>query len=159
MYGGITITAYGAATGRRGGFFTGGYTLGIESKLTDNWSFDAGGYAGAGGGGAAADGGGLHIRPHIVLKYDFSWSLLGLNYIYVDFPNGGISIDGIGFSLDVPFSSLLNNSEDNEMKEITTADYFGADLSNLSRHRSHLAARDFAPILQPAVAKQLLVSL
>ena len=30
LYGGIT--AYGAATGRRGGFFTGGYTLGMESK-------------------------------------------------------------------------------------------------------------------------------
>ncbi len=28
LYGGIT--AYGAASGRRGGFFTGGYTLGVE---------------------------------------------------------------------------------------------------------------------------------
>ena len=34
LYGGITL--YGAATGRRGGFFTGGYTLGLESKLFDN---------------------------------------------------------------------------------------------------------------------------
>ena len=66
LYGGIT--AYGAATGRRGGFFTGGYTLGIESQLTDNLILDVGSYAGAGGGGAAADGGGLHIRPHIGLK-------------------------------------------------------------------------------------------
>ena len=56
LYGGIT--AYGAATGRRGGFFTGGYTLGMQSKLTDNWILDVGGYAGAGGGGAAPDGGG-----------------------------------------------------------------------------------------------------
>jgi hypothetical protein len=43
--------------------------------------------------------------------------------------------------VDFPFSSLINNSEDNEMNEMTTADYFGDDLSNLSRHRSHLAAR------------------
>ena len=136
LYGGIT--AYGAATGRRGGFFTGGYTLGVESWLTDKWIFDAGGYVGAGGGGAAADGGGLHLRPHIGLKYDFSWGLLGLNYSYVDFPNGGISSDAIAFSIDVPFSSLIDNSEDNMM---TTADYFGTDWSNLSRHRSHLAAR------------------
>ena len=136
MYGGIT--AYGAATGRRGGFFTGGYTLGIESQLADNWYFDAGSYVGAGGGGAAADGGGLHIRPHIGLKYDFSWGKMGLNYIYVDFPSGDISSNAIALSMDFPFSSAINNSEDNEM---TAGDYFGADLSNLSRHRSHLAAR------------------
>ncbi len=136
FYGGIT--AYGAATGRRGGFFTGGYTLGMESKLTDKWIIDIGGYAGAGGGGAAPDGGGLHIRPHVALKYDSSWGLLGLNYTYVDFPNGDISSDAIAFSIDFPFGSLINNSEDNGM---TAADYFGPDWSNLSRHRSHLAAR------------------
>ena len=50
LYGGITL--YGAATGRRGGFFTGGYTL-VEHQLTDSWILDAGGYVGAGGGGAA----------------------------------------------------------------------------------------------------------
>ena len=136
LYGGIT--AYGAATGRRGGFFTGGYTLGIESKLTDNWILDAGGYVGAGGGGAAADGGGLHIRPHIGLKYDFNWGLLGLNYTYVDFPNGDISSDAISLSMDFPFSSLINNSDVNGT---TVADYFGTGWSDLSRHRSHLAAR------------------
>ena len=137
LYGGIT--AYGAATGSRGGFFTGGYTMGLESKLTDNLILDIGGYAGAGGGGAAADGGGLHIRPHIALKYDFNWGLLGLNYVYVDFPNGGdISSDTIAFSMDLPFSSLISNSEDNGM---STADYFGPNWSNLSRHRSHIAAR------------------
>ena len=103
LYGGITL--YGAATGRRGGFFTGGYTLGVEHKLTDNWILDAGGYLGAGGGGAAAQGGGLMIRPHIGLKYDFSWSSLGLNYSYVDFPNGNISSDALALSLDIPFTS------------------------------------------------------
>ena len=83
LYGGVTL--YGAATGRRGGFFTGGYALGFEHELKDNWILDAGGYVGAGGGSAAAQGGGLMIRPHIGLKYDFSWSVLGLNYTYVDF--------------------------------------------------------------------------
>ena len=145
LYGGIT--AYGAATGRRGGFFTGGYTLGIKSQLTDNWILDAGGYVGAGGGGAAADGGGLHIRPHIGLKYDLDWALLGLNYSYVDFPNGEISSDAIALSLDFPFTSLINNSEDDD-DELTEADYYGADWSNLSRHRSHLAARvrSYSPV-------------
>ena len=136
LYGGITL--YGAATGRRGGFFTGGYTLGLERQLFDKFIFDAGAYVGAGGGGAAAQGGGLMIRPHVGLKYDFSWSKLGLNYAYVDFPNGNISSDAIALSLDIPFSSLILNLEDDGL---TVADYFGVDWSNVSRHRSHLAAR------------------
>jgi len=136
LYGGITL--YGAATGRRGGFFTGGYTLGLERQFFDNFIFDAGGYVGAGGGGAAAQGGGLMIRPHVGLKYDFSWSELGLNYTYVDFPNGNISSDAIALSLDIPFSSLILNWEDDGL---TVEDYFGVDWRNTSRHRSHLAAR------------------
>ena len=136
LYGGITL--YGAATGRRGGFFTGGYTLGVEHKLADNWILDAGGYVGAGGGGAAAQGGGLMIRPHIGLKYDLNWSSLGLNYSYVDFPNGDISSDTIAFSLDIPFTAPTFSWENDEL---TAADYFGANLNNVSRHRSHIAAR------------------
>ena len=136
LYGGVTL--YGAATGRRGGFFTGGYTLGMEHKLSNSLILDAGGYVGAGGGGAAAQGGGLMLRPHIGLKYDLSWSTLGLNYSYVDFPNGDISSDAIALSLDIPFTSpILNWGNDG----LTEADFFGADLSNVTRHRSHLAAR------------------
>ena len=136
IYGGITL--YGAASGSRGGFFTGGYTLGMESKLTEKLFFDAGGYVGAGGGGAAAQGGGLHIRPHIGLKYDFNSSVLGLNYGYIDFPNGDISSDAIALSLDFPFSSPIFNWENDDL---TAANYFGAEWRNVSRHRSHLAAR------------------
>ena len=136
MYGGITL--YGAASGRRGGFFTGGYTLGMEHRFTEYLILDAGGYVGAGGGGSAAQGGGLMIRPHIGLKYDFNWSALGINYTYVDFPNGDISSDAIALSLDIPFSSP---NLDWENDELTAADYFGADWKNVSRHRSHLAAR------------------
>ena len=136
LYGGITL--YGAASGQRGGFFTGGYTLGVERPLTENWIFDAGSYVGAGGGGAAAQGGGLMIRSHIGLKYDFKWSELGLNYTYIDFPNGDISSDAIALSLDIPFRSPTLNLENDEL---TLADYFGADLNKVSRHRSHLASR------------------
>jgi len=136
LYGGIT--AYGAASGRRGGFFTGGYTVGVERQLTDNWNIDAGSYVGAGGGGAAAQGGGLMIRPHIGLNYDFNWAALGLSYTYVDFPNGDISSDSVALSLDIPFSSPTLNWEDDGL---TAADYFGTDLGDVSRHRSHLAAR------------------
>ena len=136
IYGGITL--YGAASGRRGGFFTGGYTLGVEHHLTDNFILDAGGYVGAGGGGAAAQGGGLMIRPHIGFKYNFSWSALGLNYAYIEFPNGDISSDTISLSLNIPFSSPNLNWRNDKL---TTAEYFGSDWNNMTRHRSHLAAR------------------
>ena len=136
LYGGITL--YGAASGRRGGFFTGGYTLGVERELTDSLILDAGGYIGAGGGGSAAQGGGLHIRPHIGLKYDFGWNTLGLNYVYVDFPNGDISSDAIALSLEFPFSSPIFNWESDGQ---TVVDHFGAEWRNVSLHRSHLAAR------------------
>ncbi len=79
------------------------------------------------------------IRPHVGLKYNFSSSVLGLNYTYVDFPNGDISSDAIALSLEIPFSSPILNWEDNEGQ--TVANYFGADWNNVSRHRSHLAAR------------------
>ncbi len=136
FYGGITL--YGAATGQRGGFFTGGYTLGLERQLFNNFIFDAGGYVGAGGGGSAAQGGGLMLRPHFALKYDFGLSQFGLNYTSVDFPNGNISSDAIALSLDIPFSSPILKWEDDGL---TMDDYFGVDWSNVSRHRSHIAAR------------------
>ena len=136
LYGGITL--YGAASGSRGGFFTGGYTLGVDRQLTENWIFDSGAYVGAGGGGAAAQGGGLMIRPHVGLKYDMGWSALGLNYSYIDFPNGDISSDAFTLSLDIPFTSPTLNWVDDGL---TVADYFGTDWNNVSRHRSHLAAR------------------
>ena len=110
----------------------------MERQLIDNWIFDSGAYVGAGGGGAAAQGGGLMIRSHIGLKYDFSWSALGLNYSYVDFPNGDISSNAITLSLDIPFTSPKLNWEDDGL---TVADYFGTDWNNVSLHRSHLSAR------------------
>ena len=75
--------------------------MGLERQLFDNFIFDAGGYVGAGGGGGGARRR-LMIRPHFGLKYDFIWSKLGLNYTYVDFPNGNISSDAIALSLDIP---------------------------------------------------------
>ncbi len=136
LYGGLT--AYGAATGERGGFFTGGYTLGVEWQLPDNWVLDAGGYVGAGGGGAAAQGGGLMLRAHGGLKYRFSGGALGLNYSYVEFPNGDISSDAISISLDIPFSSPVRSWGE---ADAAAEEYFGVDWEKISRHRSHLAAR------------------
>ena len=80
----------------------------------------------------------VNDTSHIGLKYDFSWSALGLKYTYVDFPNGDINSDAISLLLDIPFSSpSLKWADDG----LTVADYFGDDWRNVSRHRSHLSAR------------------
>ena len=139
LYGGIT--AFGAATGRRGGFFTGGFTAGAKKHLGGNWWADAGIYAGAGGGGAAPQGGGLMLRPHIGVTYDFGKFALGVNYSKVNFPNGDIDSDGISVMFEIPFSSLSRNWDDPP----TRADeYFGIGLANVSKHRSHVSMRSRA---------------
>jgi hypothetical protein len=139
FYGGLS--AYGAATGQRGGFFTGGFTGGVKKRLGGNWWTDAGIYAGAGGGGVAPQGGGLMLRPHIGLKYDFGNFALGVNYGRVNFPSGDIDSDAISVMLDIPFTSLSRNWNDSPKK----ADkYFGDAWANVSKHRSHISMRSRA---------------
>ena len=77
FYGGITL--FTVMTGRRGGFFTGGYTL----ELSISPILDAGGYVGRWCRCARRR---TNDPAHIGLKYDLSWSALGLNYSYVDSP-------------------------------------------------------------------------
>ena len=108
--------------------------MGVERKITDKWIFDAGGYVGAGGGGAAAQGGGLMIRPHVGLKYDFNSSQLGLNYTKVDFPNGDISSDAIGLT------DILSVHQHQLMMALLLPNT-SRHLGNVSKHRSHIAAR------------------
>jgi hypothetical protein len=136
LYGGLS--AYGAATGQRGGFFTGGFTVGAKKHLGGNWWADAGMYAGAGGGGGAPQGGGLMLRPHLGLMYDFGEFSLGLQYTKVKFPNGDINSDAISVMLEIPFNSLDRNWDDPP----TSADeYFGNGLANVTKHRSHISMR------------------
>lgn len=136
LYGGLS--AYGAATGQRGGFFTGGFTVGAKKHLGGNWWADAGIYAGAGGGGGAPQGGGLMLRPHIGLMYDFGEFSLGLHYTKVKFPNGDINSDAIAVMLDIPFNSLDRNWDD---PPTSAEQYFGNGLANITKHRSHISMR------------------
>lgn len=89
FYGGLA--AYGALTGERGGFFTGGFALGYHAPLARHLTLDIGGFVGGGGGGGAPQGGGLMLRPHLSLMHrteDFGY---GLSVSRVDFPNGAIA--------------------------------------------------------------------
>jgi hypothetical protein len=82
---------YGAITGRRGGLFTVGAELAWSRRLAESLDLDLGYYAGGGGGGAAPVGGGLMLRPHADLLWDFGPFRAGISWSQVRFPSGDIS--------------------------------------------------------------------
>ncbi|MDD1649171.1 MAG: hypothetical protein LUO80_02090, partial [Methylococcaceae bacterium] len=47
------VSAFGALQGERGGFFTGGFTVGTGLRFASKWLLDAGVFVGGGGGGSA----------------------------------------------------------------------------------------------------------
>lgn len=81
---------YGAATGRRGGLFTWGAEGQRRWRLGERWQLAAGLYAGGGGGAGAPVGGGLMLRPHVDLMFDFGPWATGLTASQVRFPSGQI---------------------------------------------------------------------
>lgn len=53
------LGVYSAVTGKRGGFFVGGATVGYKYELYKNLYLDSGVFFGGGGGGSAPQGGGV----------------------------------------------------------------------------------------------------
>lgn len=95
---------YGAASGQRGGFFTIGAEAALCTRVYGPLHLLAGLYAGGGGGAAAPVGGGLMLRPHVDLLWDFGPLRAGVSWAKVWFPNGDIDSDQVGVVLDVPLS-------------------------------------------------------
>ncbi|MCX7206907.1 MAG: hypothetical protein NT086_13175 [Proteobacteria bacterium] len=93
--------AYGAITGERGGFFTGGGEITYRLPVTQQISVDTGFYLGGGGGGAAGVGGGLMLRPHIDLLWDFGGIRAGISASEVRFPSGNFSSRQLGLMISV----------------------------------------------------------
>jgi hypothetical protein len=93
---------YGAASGQRGGFFTIGAEAALCTRLYGPLNVVAGLYVGGGGGAAAPVGGGLMLRPHVDLMWDFGAWRSGLSWSKVWFPNGDIHSDQVALVLDVP---------------------------------------------------------
>ncbi|MBI3286030.1 MAG: hypothetical protein HYZ65_14440 [Burkholderiales bacterium] len=92
--------AYGALTGKRGGFFTGGGELAWRKPLLTNLVLETGMYVGGGGGGTALVGGGLMLRPHVDLNWKFANKLsAGVSASQVRFPNGHIKSNQLGLTL------------------------------------------------------------
>ena len=88
----VGMGGYGALTGDRGGFFTGGITLGYHRYLNDNTfgdglAVDAGLFAGGGGGASAFPGGGFMLRSHVMLEKELDNFALRLGVANTHFPN------------------------------------------------------------------------
>ena len=97
---GIGPAVYGAATGRRGGFFIGGVELQRRWDLGNGFSLATGLYAGGGGGANAPVGGGLMLRPAVTVLKDLGPSLqAGLSLSSVRFPSGQINSTQLGLTL------------------------------------------------------------
>ena len=59
----VGASGFGALAGERGGFFTGGFTVGTGKRFASKWLLDAGLFMGGGGGGAVPQGGGMMLGP------------------------------------------------------------------------------------------------
>jgi hypothetical protein len=93
---------YGSIAGTQGGLFTVGIEGGLHRELLPHWWADAGVFVGGGGGKSSLTGGGLMLRPHAGVAYQFPRARLGIFYSYIDFPSGFIRSQQVGLNLDLP---------------------------------------------------------
>lgn len=123
----VGASGFGALQGERGGFFTGGFTLGTGRRFAAKWSVDAGLFVGGGGGGGAPQGGGLMLRPHLGISRDVGDVMLGIGVSTVKFPNGGINSTQLNLNLGIPFDVYYGRATD-AGKTIESGDLFGLKL-------------------------------
>ena len=88
--------AYGGMTGKRGGFFTGGFETSYRLPIANKLELETGLFVGGGGGGVAMVGGGLMLRPHVDLLWNFGKVRAGVSASAVRFPNGDIKSNQLG---------------------------------------------------------------
>ncbi|HFD32647.1 MAG TPA: hypothetical protein ENJ28_08100 [Gammaproteobacteria bacterium] len=97
---------YGAVTGDRGGFFTGGFHLAKLVVLPREYFFEANVFAGGGGGGAAPQGGGLMLRAALGLGKQINNHRYFLGLSQVSFPNGDINSRQMSFAYTYLFKKM-----------------------------------------------------
>ena len=81
---------YGAATGQRGGLLSSAPRRRCARSIAGPLGVNVGLFVGGGGGGAAPVGGGLMLRPHVDLTWDFGGWQAGVSLSKVRFPSGQI---------------------------------------------------------------------
>jgi hypothetical protein len=100
FYSGVGM--YGSTVGSQGGLFVFTVGGGLHHELIAHIWGDAGFDIGGGGGRSSLVGGGLMLRPHAGLQYDFGVARLGVHYSYISFPSGEIHSSQVGANLDIP---------------------------------------------------------
>ncbi len=120
-------SGFGALQGQRGGFFTGGFSVGTGKRIASKWMLDTGLFIGGGGGGSAPQGGGMMLRPHIGISRDIGSVMLGAGVSYVKFPNGGIDSTQLNITLGIPFEIYYGRAADSG-KTVSAGDLFGLKL-------------------------------
>lgn len=103
-YAGLGI--YGAVTGQRGGFFTGGLHFGKSYFFNHQTYIDGNFYIGGGGGGSAPQGGGLMLRSALGIGRQSGQNRYVIGISRVAFPNGQIESSQISLAYSRQFSSL-----------------------------------------------------
>ncbi|NCT09369.1 MAG: hypothetical protein GW772_04730 [Flavobacteriia bacterium] len=106
---------YGAVLGIRGGFFTLGVNSGIKKFITDDLYTDFGFHYGGGGGKSARDGGGVFIKPHINLGYQFKKFGINAGWSYINFFDGGeIKSHQLNMGVEIPLNFEYTDFKDSE---------------------------------------------
>jgi len=123
----VGASGFGALAGERGGFFTGGFTVGTGKRFASKWLLDAGLFIGGGGGGSAPQGGGMMLRSHLGISRDVGNVMLGAGVSYVTFPDGDIESTQLNLSLGIPFDVYYGRASD-AGKVVDTGDLFGLKL-------------------------------
>jgi hypothetical protein len=123
----VGASGFGALAGERGGFFTGGFTVGTGKRFASKWLLDAGLFVGGGGGGSAPQGGGMMLRPHLGVSRDVGNVILGAGASYVKFPNGGIESTQLNVTLGIPFDVYYGRAGE-AGKAVYAGDLFGLKL-------------------------------
>lgn len=100
---------WGSVRGERGGFITIGISGGWRFPITERLALDTGAWVGGGGVGRADVGGGLMLRGHAGLSWDFDWARLGLEASRVRFPNGRLNSSQVGMTATFPFRTLVGS--------------------------------------------------
>lgn len=103
---------YSALTGKRGGFITLGLAGEANKQFNDQLTLSAGLFVGAGGGhgGYSLSGGGLMLRPHAGIVFNFrDLAHIGAGVSHVEFPDGSISSTQPYVAVEVPFEMLIDS--------------------------------------------------
>lgn len=102
----VGLGIYGAVTGKRGGFFTGGLHLGKHIPLFNGFFLDGNAFVGGGGGGSAPQGGGLMLRAAAGAGKQVGGHRYFIGVSRVSFPNGDINSDQVSLAYSYRFSAL-----------------------------------------------------